>query len=129
MAQTKRKSVTLDDLRPKTQRMYVVHPGTGEETTAYFDVIGQDSKEVRKVFTEIVRERNKDKKEPTYDDLQDENVRILAATVKGWDENTFGTFTEDNVRTILNDPELTPVREQLNNFTEDRRNFFRQSSS
>lgn len=125
MAEKQRKKVSLDDLRPKSTRMYIKHPGTGEETSAYFDVIGQDSKEVRKIFNDIVRERQKSNKEPDFDQLQNEDVKIMAATVKGWDEETFGPYSQEAVIELLSDPEFMPIREQLSAFTEERKNFFR----
>lgn len=127
MAKT-RKKVSLDDLRPKGTRMYIVDPGSGEETEAYFDVIGQDSKEYRQAVNAVVKARQEKGSEPTFEDVQNENVELLATTVVGWNNDVFGEFSKQGVKDLLADPAFSAIREQLDDFTENRKNFFRKGN-
>tara|TARA_R110000851_G_scaffold12997_5_gene44696 strand:- start:7915 stop:8298 length:384 start_codon:yes stop_codon:yes gene_type:complete len=127
MTDKKRKKITLAQLRPTATRMYIKDPLTDEETEAWFDLIGQDSKEYRAATAALFLSRKKSNKSPTFDELYIENTKLIAATVKDWNEEIFGEFSHKEAVELLGDPELAAMREQVDLFSEHRRNFFRRS--
>ncbi len=127
----------------KPGRMVVVHPITrqplkdAEGAESYIDLYSSDSSIARKydrsVFRQRLNMRGRGKVQP--EQIEAEGVGRLAALTAGWYlVDLKGTplevsFSDDNAREIYGATQVAWLREQVEEYTTDRENFSKASSS
>lgn len=117
--------MTLNDLRPTTKKIELIHPTQGN-TGIYVELVGQDSKAFRERSKALMKQRLAEGKDAKIDvdQLEKDNADLAATCVVGWDEEVFGPFSKEKAREIMGDPELTWIREQVEEAVKERTNFF-----
>lgn len=119
----------LNNLRPQVTEMEIQDPA-GNPTGVVFSLIGKDTKQFRDKFKSIVKTNTAKKtKEVDLDSLEEQNAELLATSIVGWKGLTEGgvevPYSPDKALSIIKDPELAFIKEQVEEFIQDRKNFFR----
>lgn len=118
-------TVTLQDLRPGTFKMEIVHPFQGP-LGIFLEIVGMDSKEYRTESKKFMKARLESKQGAVdLDQMEKDNAALAAACIKSWPEDVFGPYTKENVFSIMYDPEMSWLREQVEVAIQNRHNFFR----
>jgi len=114
--------------------MEVIHPTLGA-TGIILNLLGPDSKQVRDKAKALVK-LGLGKKELTTADIEQAELQsneVLAAAIVGWtgieDENGEEiTYTPAKALEFISDPGLSFMKEQIDQFIGERKNFFRPAS-
>jgi len=119
----------IENLFPIAQDLAIVFPD-GEETGITFSVITQDSKAFREVAKRYASQFMGSEVKPSLDVLELQNVELSVACIVGWSgiEGADGAavpYTREKAQELLAQPELTFIREQVENFISKRARFFR----
>lgn len=109
----------------------IQHPVTGEALGVTITVLSPDSDEYRRTSLQLqndnIRFVRKNRGKTTAERLQQEAMDVLVAATIGWkglQENGQDLpFTKENVRRVY--AEFPFIKEQVDEFTADRRNFIR----
>lgn len=122
-------SFTLADLDAISVPMEIRHPKTDEPIGVFIEVLGPDSAEFRNL-SKIQTARRLAKGEKAkidLDELARDNDELLATCVVGWsDDNFFGQpYSRQAVLELFKNPQRAWLRKQIDEFTDDRKNFFR----
>lgn len=124
----------LGVVRKQTQDeswMTICHPISGEETTMRIKVMNPDSAAYKAVDTRIKNmgfktAQRKGGKNLSVEDLDETQLQLLIGVTTGWENVIFDgqpiEFSADNVRMVYK--EFPFIREQVDRFISDRRNFF-----
>lgn len=122
----------LGILRGQTQDeawLTILHPMTGEETTMRIKLMNPDSAAYKAVDSRIknagiqsVSRRSK----LTVQEIEESGLQLLVGVTTGWENVVFDgvplDFSPVNARTLYQD--FPFIREQVDKFISDRRNFF-----
>lgn len=123
----------LGELNSQTEEiaeLAIRHPATGLDTGMKIQLYSVDSEAWQKTIMRLRKEnlRYRDRREGTpQDKLQDDSLELLAACAAGWSgvlENGQPLpFTKANAKRVFK--EFPFIREQVDEFIGDRRNFIR----
>lgn len=107
----------------------ILHPVSGEETSMRIRLLSPDSERYRQIDNRI---RNAATKSMTKrgglsaEELSESGLQLLIQATVGWENVIFDgqpiQFSPENVRTVYTD--FPFIREQVDRFLGDRRNFF-----
>lgn len=123
--------INLEESAEKGAFLHLEHPVTGEKLytddgkEVGFDVVGSDSSRFRRKFSELAnRHMGKRQKQTTLEKNEQEGAELLSACVIKCHNVTLNgeAVTTSNVEHLLMSQRW--VREQLDEFVGDRRNFF-----
>lgn len=127
----------MNPFLPQAAKLELVHPVDGP-TGCFLTLVGLESKQAQaqarrstldsKSLADIARQ-NVDA--ATMQKINDEQTRVIAACVVGWDakfEEHFGPWTAERGLEVFTMPEMTWATEQVVEFIKDRRNFFRSAA-
>lgn len=98
-------------------------------TGIWFTLIGKDTKSYRDKARQLLK--NNQGKQSDIFSLMNEGVELTATSIVGWNEagdEAFGPYTPARALELVKMDELTPMVEQINEFTSHRQNFFRSGS-
>lgn len=118
--------LTLADLGATSVSFELKHPKSGEDLGVQVELVGPDSAEFRDLAKAHLIKHSNDKKSDIEASLTQGEL-LLATCVVGWSDDEFfgGAYSRDRVLSIIRDPKLRWLREQLDIFTNERTNFFR----
>lgn len=120
----------LTDLKPSVASMEVVHPTMGA-TGVTLRLVGQDTKQFRDKAKQIAKSVvGKGTKDVDLDAMQDQNLELVACCIVGWsgledDDGAELEYTPERALELIRNPELSFIKEQVEEFVADRKNFFR----
>jgi hypothetical protein len=124
---------TLADLDAVSVPMEIKHPKTGESIGVTIELLGPDSATFRNLSRQqAVRRLAKGEKAPVdLVELTDNNDQLLASCIVGWTDEAFflGPYTKAAALELIKNPARAWLRRQIDDFTEDRKNFFRSDDS
>lgn len=114
-----------------TADIAIQHPVTGEDLGITIQVLSPDSDEYRKAALQLQNENiryiRKNRGKTTAERISQEAMDLLVAITQGWSgvvENGQPVpFSPDNVRRVYT--EYPFIKEQVDEFTADRRNFMK----
>lgn len=122
----------LSEIRKQAQDeawVTILHPVSGEETSMRIRLLSPDSERYRQIDNRI---RNVATKSMTKrgglsaEELSESGLQLLIQATVGWENVIFDgqpiQFSPENVRTVYTD--FPFIREQVDRFLGDRRNFF-----
>jgi hypothetical protein len=120
----------LANLLPAQQELVIkLHDGT--PTDVVFYLVGQDSKAFREVSKRHAQAYLAASK-PDVNVLEKQNAELLAACIMNWkglsENGNPVPYSSDKALELMLMPELTYIREQVEQFIAQRANFFRKSS-
>jgi len=122
-------SFTLADLDAVPVQMEIKHPKTDEPIGVFVEVQGPDSAEFRNLSKAQATRRiaKGDKAKVDLEEMARDNDELLATCVVGWTNNEFfgEPYSKQAVLNLLKNPQRAWFRKQLDEFTDDRKNFFR----
>jgi hypothetical protein len=115
----------LDDIRTKVAKMPIKHPD-GELLGIEIHLTGQDTKQFRAKAREIAKSMV-GKQTIDLDTQMAHNDELVASCVVGWSDDEFfgGEYSPERAHAMITDPDYAFVREQVELFIADRKNFFR----
>jgi hypothetical protein len=119
--------LTLADFEATSVSMELVHPTKGAIGVT-LEVTGPDSPAYRNLQNGFIKRRiASDATKVDVDEVIEQNNELLATCVLGWsDDEFFGEpFSKAAMLKILRNVKAAWIRDQLNAFTDDRKNFFR----
>lgn len=118
----------LNDLLPVVGKLNIKLPN-GQETGIVFDVVGEDSTEYRK-GAKVVAQMFYSDERPSADDHEKANNVLYAGCVVGWSgleqDGKPMPYSPEKALELLSNPQLTYVRQQVEEFVQKRTEFFRQ---
>lgn len=122
----------LSEIRKQAQDeawVTILHPVSGAETSMRIRLLSPDSERYRQIDNRI---RNATTKSMTKrgglsaEELSESGLQLLIQATVGWENVIFDgqpiQFSPENVRTVYTD--FPFIREQVDRFLGDRRNFF-----
>ena len=111
----------------------VINLPDGTPTDIVFKMVGQDSKQFRDIAKKMARSMLGKEQKPDIDALEQQNAELIASCVVGWKGLTEDgqplDYTPAKALDLLNRPELSFIREQLEVCVAKRTNFFRRGSA
>jgi hypothetical protein len=121
-------NIKLLDLEAVSVPMELNHPTKGLLGVT-LEVLGPDSPEYRNLRNNFLKRRIAQGEKVTIDidEVTEQNNELLATCVVGWsdDEMFGGPFSKEKMIEILKNIKLSWLRDQLSEFTDERKNFFR----
>lgn len=119
----------ITDLLPEAVDLELKHPVSGELLGVSLKVVGPDSIQFRTARNALIK-RKMDGAQSTPEEMIANNDELLASLVVGWSNDEFfdGPYSPAKVKELIANPGLAWLREQIDNFTETRANFFRKGS-
>jgi len=124
----------LSTLLPNVAKMELIHPEIGP-TGIFINLIGQDSKVFRDKAKVIASSLvGKSSKDADYDKLITQSIELAAACIVGWsgledEEGNEIPYSPAKALELVADPGLAYLKEQVEEFIADRKNFFRTAGS
>lgn len=117
--------ITIADLIAKESELELVHPVSGDKLGVKLTVVGKDSKEFLKAAEALAKQKAKD--DVSFEDMLKTSADFVAALVTGWSSDEFfgGPFSREALIALLSNPAYAWLKEQLEAFVADRKNFFR----
>lgn len=118
---------TLADLGATSVAYELKHPKTGEPLGVTIDVTGSDTVEFRELAkSQIIRSAARPAGQDLNERMADDEA-LLMTCIRGWSDDEFfgGPFSKEAALAIVRNPAYSWLREQVNAFTNDRKNFFR----
>ena len=109
----------LKDLAARAIEVELKHPVTKEALGVKISIVGKNSRQFKDKFYETVVQAQKDSKEaPNAERLklaEKRSVELIAACIVGWDDEEFfdGPYTPEKAYEIIEQPELSWVKDQL----------------
>jgi len=121
---------TLDDFEATSVQMELKSPKTGEGLGVFLELLGPDSVEFRNCRNQFIKKRAAQTAEVTTDELEmisSHLDELLTACVVGWSSDAFFkcAFSKTAVLDIMRNVKYAWIRDQVNEFTDKRANFFR----
>ena len=118
----------LADLEATSVQMEVAHPTLGPQGV-FLEVVGPDNPQFRSLRDSFLKRRLAmgDSYKPDFDEAIKQHNELLLTCVVGWSDDEFfgGPFSKEKMLDILRNTKLAWLREQLDEFTNSRNNFFR----
>lgn len=120
----------LSSLKPSVAQLKLIN-AQGEATDVVLNLIGQDTKPFRDKARAIAKGMvGKTAKDVDLDILEKHNTELAATCLVGWvglqdDEGNDIIYTPQAALELMNDPELAFIKEQVEEFIAERKNFFR----
>lgn len=120
----------LSQLQPNVSKMSVFFPN-GEETGIVLHLTGHDTKVFRDKARSFAKGMvGKKANEIDLDKAEEQDAELTAACVVGWegledDEGQPLLYSPEQALKLIKDPGLGFVRQQVERYIADRRNFFR----
>lgn len=126
------------------QRMVIVDPTTGvalkdkDGQEAFIDLYSLESPAIDDVRREmfdraVTRSQRNSKRIMTLDESREQSADLLAAATAGWylvdfeGEPIDEPFSKESARELYLDPDMTWLKEQVDDFVADKRNFIKRS--
>lgn len=122
----------LTALLPNVAKMELTHPTLGA-TGITLSLIGQDTKVFRDKAKIIAKSMvGKTSKDIDIDVMERQNLELAASCIVGWtgiqdDDGNELPYSPDKAFELMTDPGLRFLREQVEEFIAERKNFFRVS--
>jgi hypothetical protein len=122
----------LKQLLPSAQKLEITLPD-GSPTGIVLSVVGQDSvtfRDCAKKWGQLMLDKAE---KPNLNELETQNAELTAAFIVGWDgiEGDDGApmiYSKEKALELMSNPELSFVREQVEEFARTRTHFFRTSA-
>lgn len=119
----------LVQLKPSVAPLEIMHPTLGA-TGIILNLVGQDTKEFRDKVKQIAKFATLNKaKDLDIDMLEQQNLELVAACIVGWtgleEDGIAIPFSTKKAFEIISDPAYSIVKEQVEVFVANRKNFFR----
>lgn len=120
------KKLTLKDLRPIEYDLVIEHPATGDPLEGTVTLVGTENP----IYVEQARKLFLSRGSKSIDDLDIERLSLesntlTASCIVGWDKDFFGVeYTKDTALEIMQDPEYTWLKAQIEIAVNSRANFF-----
>lgn len=125
----------LDTATPASvgEKLQLRHPFTGEDLAGVTITLrGLDSDEYQTTFRSIInRKLEKSNAIQTAEKLEQENIELLVSVTMNWDgievDGKHIPYSSERARLLYSDRRFPWIREQVEGFIGDRRNFWKPS--
>lgn len=121
--------LTIDDLFPQEVNLPLKHPITGNELGVSLRVVCYDSAQCFDVQQAQLSEKSYTAM--TLAERWAMENEITAATIVGWSSDEFfkGPYSKEKALELIKNPGFKWLKDQVERFVEDRKNFFREDVS
>lgn len=116
---------TLADLLPTANDMQLNHPTMGP-IEVFINLVSTDSAPFRQKSLALMKKRQTSET-PDAEQMVNDNAELTAACITGWSPDSAfgGAYSNALAVELLLKPEFGWIREQIDTFVKERRNFFR----
>ena len=119
----------LSDLDAISVLMEIKHPKTDEPIGVFIELTGPDSPTFRNLSKQQTARRlaKGEKAKVDLDELTNNNDELIASCIVGWSDEDFflAPYSKQAALDLVKNPQRAWLRRQIDEFTDERKNFFR----
>ena len=125
--------LTLQDLKAKPISLELKHPVNGEPLGVTVEIVGKNSRQFRDKFFNLVGDAQLEgeNKKTTAEKMkvaEQQGIELIATCIVGWTDEEFfgGAYSAEKALEIVSSPELSWVRQQVDDALGEESRFFTQ---